>query len=63
MGGWLYSSDLGVLHPDGYIELKDCSKNIIIPGCENISSIEIENFLYKHEYILEATLAILIHEK
>jgi fatty-acyl-CoA synthase len=47
-GGWFHSGDLGVLHPDGYIQLKDRSKDIIISGGENISSIEIEEALYKH---------------
>jgi fatty-acyl-CoA synthase len=47
-GGWFHSGDLGVLHPDGYIQLKDRSKDIIISGGENISSIEIEDVLYKH---------------
>lgn len=46
--GWFHSGDLGVLHPDGYIQLKDRSKDIIISGGENISSIEIEDVLYKH---------------
>jgi 3-(methylthio)propionyl---CoA ligase len=47
-GGWFHSGDLGVLHPDGYIQLKDRSKDIIISGGENISSIEVEDILYKH---------------
>src|SRR3974390_1668174 len=47
-GGWFHSGDLGVIHPDGYIQLKDRSKDIIISGGENISSIEIEDVLYKH---------------
>ena len=47
-GGWFHSGDLGVLHPDGYIQLKDRSKDIIISGGENISSIEVEDVLYKH---------------
>jgi fatty-acyl-CoA synthase len=47
-GGWFHSGDLGVLHPDGYIQLKDRSKDIIISGGENISSIEVEEVLYKH---------------
>jgi fatty-acyl-CoA synthase len=47
-GGWFHSGDLGVLHPDGYIQLKDRSKDIIISGGENISSIEVEDALYKH---------------
>ena len=55
-GGWFHSGDLGVLHPDGYIELKDRSKDIIISGGENISSVEIENVLYQHPDILEAAV-------
>ncbi len=47
-GGWFHSGDLGVKHPDGYIQLKDRSKDIIISGGENISSIEVEDALYKH---------------
>ena len=47
-GGWFHSGDLGVLHPDGYIQLKDRSKDIIISGGENISSIEVEDVLYDH---------------
>jgi fatty-acyl-CoA synthase len=55
-GGWFHSGDLGVVHPDGYIELKDRSKDIIISGGENISSVEIENVLYQHPDILEAAV-------
>ncbi|MBZ9746063.1 acyl-CoA synthetase [Mesorhizobium sp. CO1-1-7] len=47
-GGWFHSGDLGVMHPDGYIQLKDRSKDIIISGGENISSIEVEEAVYKH---------------
>jgi fatty-acyl-CoA synthase len=47
-GGWFHSGDLGVLHPDGYIQLKDRSKDVIISGGENISSIEVEDVLYSH---------------
>jgi len=47
-GGWFHSGDLGVMHPDGYIQLKDRSKDIIISGGENISSIEVEDCLYRH---------------
>ncbi|HEX3504617.1 MAG TPA: acyl-CoA synthetase [Xanthobacteraceae bacterium] len=50
-GGWFHSGDLGVIHPDGYIQLKDRSKDIIISGGENISSIEVEDALYKHPAI------------
>ncbi|MDB6179833.1 acyl-CoA synthetase [Paracoccus fistulariae] len=47
-GGWFHSGDLGVIHPDGYVQLKDRSKDIIISGGENISSIEVEEALYRH---------------
>jgi fatty-acyl-CoA synthase len=47
-GGWFHSGDLGVMHADGYIQLKDRAKDIIISGGENISSIEVEDALYKH---------------
>jgi fatty-acyl-CoA synthase len=50
-GGWFHTGDLGVLHPDGYIQLKDRSKDIIISGGENISSIEVEEVLYKHPLV------------
>jgi fatty-acyl-CoA synthase len=50
-GGWFHSGDLGVMHPDGYIQLKDRSKDIIISGGENISSIEVEDVLYRHPAI------------
>nr|WP_087573465.1 acyl-CoA synthetase [Sphingomonas sp. JE1] len=50
-GGWFHSGDLAVVHPDGYIQLKDRSKDIIISGGENISSIEVEDMLYKHPAI------------
>ncbi len=55
-GGWFHSGDLGVLHPDGYIQLKDRSKDIIISGGENISSIEIEDALYKHPAVAHAAV-------
>ena len=55
-GGWFHSGDLGVRHSDGYIQLKDRSKDIIISGGENISSIEVEDTLYGHEAVLEAAV-------
>ena len=54
--GWFHTGDLGVLHPDGYIELKDRSKDIIISGGENISTIEVEDVLYRHPAVLEAAV-------
>jgi fatty-acyl-CoA synthase len=55
-GGWFHTGDLGVMHPDGYIELKDRSKDIIISGGENISTIEVEDVLYRHPSVLEAAV-------
>ncbi|KAG6392971.1 hypothetical protein SASPL_147200 [Salvia splendens] len=54
--GWYHSGDLAVKHPDNYIEIKDRSKDIIISGGENISSVEVENVLYQHEAILEVSV-------
>ncbi len=62
-GGWFHSGDLAVCHPDGYIEIRDRSKDIIISGGENISSIEIEKILYQHPSILEAAVAAMPNEK
>ncbi|ABY32540.1 acyl-CoA synthetase [Methylorubrum extorquens] len=55
-GGWFRSGDLGVKHPDGYIQLKDRSKDIIISGGENISSIEVEDALFKHPAVAAAAV-------
>jgi fatty-acyl-CoA synthase len=55
-GGWFHTGDLGVMHPDGYIQLKDRSKDIIISGGENISSIEVEDALAKHPAVLFAAV-------
>jgi len=54
--GWFRTGDLGVLHPDGYIEVKDRSKDIVISGGENISSIEVEEVLYRHPAVMEAAV-------
>ena len=62
-GGWFASGDLGVMHPDGYIEIKDRSKDIIISGGENISSIEVEDVLYKHPEVMEAAVVARPDEK
>ena len=56
MGGWFHTGDLGVIYPDGYIQLKDRSKDIIISGGENISSIEVEDALYKHPAVAAAAV-------
>jgi fatty-acyl-CoA synthase len=55
-GGWFHTGDLGVMYPDGYIQLKDRSKDIIISGGENISSIEVEDTLYKHPAVAAAAV-------
>jgi fatty-acyl-CoA synthase len=55
-GGWFHTGDLAVMHPDGYVDIKDRSKDIISSGGENISSIEIEGALYRHEAVLEAAV-------
>ncbi|MGY9042620.1 MAG: acyl-CoA synthetase [Rhodobacterales bacterium] len=62
-GGWFHSGDLGVMHPDGYLQLKDRSKDIIISGGENISSIEIEEVLYRHDAIEIAAVVAMPHKK
>ena len=55
-GGWFHTGDLAVQHPDGYVEVKDRAKDIIISGGENISSLEIEEALYKHPAVMEAAV-------
>ena len=55
-GGWFHSGDLGVKYPDGYVQLKDRSKDIIISGGENISSLEVEDVLYRHPAVLAAAV-------
>lgn len=62
-GGWFHTGDLGVMHPDGYVEIKDRSKDVIISGGENISSLEIEECLYKHALVMEAAVIAAPHEK
>ena len=62
-GGWFHSGDLGVMHADGYIQLKDRSKDIIISGGENISSIEVEDTLLKHPGVLHAAVVARPDEK
>ena len=61
--GWFHTGDLGVLHSDGYLQLKDRAKDIIISGGENISSIEIEDLLFRHPDILEAAVVAKTDEK
>ena len=55
-GGWFHTGDLGVWHPDGYAEIRDRAKDIIISGGENISTIEVESVLYRHPAVLEAAV-------
>jgi fatty-acyl-CoA synthase len=55
-GGWFHTGDLAVQHPDGYVEVKDRAKDIIISGGENISSLEVEEVLYKHPAVMEAAV-------
>ena len=62
-GGWFHSGDLGVKYPDGYIQLKDRSKDIIISGGENISSIEVEDALFKHPAVQAAAVVAKPDEK
>jgi fatty-acyl-CoA synthase len=62
-GGWFHSGDLAVWHPDGYIDIKDRSKDIVISGGENISTIEVEDVLYRHPAVLEAAVVARPDEK
>jgi len=62
-GGWFHSGDLGVMHQDRYVQLKDRSKDIIISGGENISSIEVEDALYKHPAVASVAVVAMAHDK
>jgi fatty-acyl-CoA synthase len=62
-GGWYHTGDLAVVHPDGYAKIKDRSKDIIISGGENISSLEVEDVLYQHPAVLEAAVVARPDEK
>jgi fatty-acyl-CoA synthase len=55
-GGWFHSGDLAVMQPDGYVKIKDRSKDVIISGGENISSLEVEDTLYRHPAVLAAAV-------
>ncbi|CAH8385994.1 unnamed protein product [Eruca vesicaria subsp. sativa] len=59
--GWFNTGDIGVIHPDGHLEIKDRSKDIIISGGENISSIEVEKVLYENQKVLEAAVVAMPH--
>ncbi|AUZ04704.1 MULTISPECIES: acyl-CoA synthetase [Vitreoscilla] len=61
--GWFHTGDLGVVHPDGYVQIKDRSKDIIISGGENISSIEVEDVIYKHPQVLSCAVVAVGDEK
>ncbi|MDD3353522.1 acyl-CoA synthetase [Zoogloea sp.] len=62
-GGWFHTGDLAVLHPDGYVKIKDRSKDVIISGGENISSLEVEEVLYRHPAVLTAAVVAKPDEK
>ena len=62
-GGWFHSGDAAVVHPDGYVEIRDRFKDVIISGGENISSIEVEAALLRHPAILEVAVVGMPHEK
>jgi fatty-acyl-CoA synthase len=62
-GGWFHSGDLGVMFPDGYIELRDRAKDIVISGGENISTVEVEQALMSHPCVLEAAVVAVPDDK
>ncbi len=62
-GGWFHTGDLAVMHPDGYVEVKDRAKDIIISGGENISSLEVEEVLYQHPSVMEAAVVARADER
>jgi len=62
-GGWFHSGDLGVWHPDGYVELRDRAKDVIVSGGENISTIEVEQALARHPAVLECAVVAMPHDK
>jgi fatty-acyl-CoA synthase len=62
-GGWFHTGDLGVMHPDGYVEIKDRSKDVIISGGENISSVEVEQAIVSHPDVVEAAVVGVPDEK
>ncbi|XWS75294.1 hypothetical protein CRYUN_Cryun01aG0074000 [Craigia yunnanensis] len=61
--GWFITGDVGIIHPDGYLEIKDRSKDVIISGGENISSVELESVLYRHPKVLEAAVVAMPHPR
>ena len=62
-GGWFHSGDLGVMHPDGYVELRDRAKDVIISGGENISSVEVEQVLERHPAVYQAAVVAMPDER
>jgi fatty-acyl-CoA synthase len=62
-GGWFHSGDLGVMHPDGYVELRDRAKDVVISGGENISTVEVEQAIVSHPAVLEAAVIGVPDEK
>ena len=62
-GGWFHSGDLGVMHPDGYVELRDRAKDVVISGGENISTVEVEQALLAHDAVLDAAVIGVPDEK
>ncbi|XP_058100038.1 trans-cinnamate:CoA ligase, peroxisomal-like [Magnolia sinica] len=62
-GGWFHTGDVGVVHPDGYVAIKDRSKDVIISGGENISSVEVETVLYSHPMVSEAAVVAMPHPR
>jgi fatty-acyl-CoA synthase len=62
-GGWFHTGDLAVMHPDGYVKIKDRSKDVIISGGENISSLEVEEVLYRHPAVMTAAVVARPDEK
>ena len=62
-GGWFHTGDLAVMHPDGYVEVKDRSKDIIISGGENVSTLEVERVIYTHPAVLEVAVVSSPHER
>jgi fatty-acyl-CoA synthase len=62
-GGWLHTGDLGVMHPDRYVEIRDRAKDIVISGGENISTLEVESVLADHPAVLECAVVAVLDEK
>ncbi len=62
-GGWFHSGDLGVMHPDGYVELRDRAKDVVISGGENISTVEVEQAVMSHPAVLEVAVIGVPDEK